>query len=73
MNFHESLEQTLNAVPGALALSLIGYDGIGIESVARGGAGGHGQPLGRIDHLHPGPQHRPRRPQSWAASSRWPS
>ena len=37
MNFHESLEQTLNAVPGALALSLIGYDGIGIESVAQKG------------------------------------
>ena len=36
MNFHESLEQTLNAVPGALALSLIGYDGIGIESVVQG-------------------------------------
>ncbi len=35
MNFHESLEKTLSAVPGALALSLVGYDGIGIESVAR--------------------------------------
>jgi len=35
MNFHDSLEQTINAVPGALALSLVGYDGIGIESVIR--------------------------------------
>jgi len=35
MNFHESLEQTFNAVPGALALSLVGYDGIGIEIVER--------------------------------------
>ena len=35
MNFHESLEQTLNAAPGAFALSLVGYDGIGIESVIR--------------------------------------
>lgn len=35
MNFHDSLAKTLDSVPGALALSLIGDDGIGIESVAR--------------------------------------
>lgn len=35
MNFNDSLTKTLNAVPGALALSLVGYDGIGIESVVR--------------------------------------
>jgi predicted regulator of Ras-like GTPase activity (Roadblock/LC7/MglB family) len=35
MNFRESLEQTLSAVPGALALSLVGDDGIGIESAVR--------------------------------------
>lgn len=33
MDFQERLKETLNKIPGALALSLIGIDGIPIETV----------------------------------------
>jgi predicted regulator of Ras-like GTPase activity (Roadblock/LC7/MglB family) len=33
MNFQENLARTVQSIPGALALSLIGMDGIRIESV----------------------------------------
>lgn len=36
MNFQEKLKNTFNKIPGALSLSLIGIDGIPIESTGEG-------------------------------------